>query len=379
VIKRVVAIVFLVWAVPIQAALGQVLLTEVEIGQTLRHGPWPPAFIPDPSNRVSGLPDAIALGQALFSDPMLSRDETMSCASCHNPAYGFSEPKARSIGRTKLDRNTLSLLNLRAHRWFGWAGGNDNLWAQSLRPILNADEMAHDPETLKLAVENSASVKGYESVFGRISTHQADTVLVNVGKALAAYQETLVTTPTSFDEFRNALEMGDMARAAEYPPAAQRGLKIFLGRGNCAFCHSGPAFTNGEFHDAGVPYFIDDNRVDSGRHGGLQTLLSSQFTLAGAYSDDAQKRGAWAVRQVRKLHSDFGTFRVPGLRGAARTAPYMHNGSLLDFGDVVQHYNSIDQERLHTDGEAILAPLSLSATEAENLVQFLLSLSDDQP
>lgn len=364
---------------PIAPLRAEVLLTPDEIARTLSHGPWPPAFETDPSNRVSGKPAAIALGKALFSDPVLSRDGTMSCVSCHDPAHGFAEPKARAIGKVMLDRNALSLVNLARHRWFGWSGGNDNLWAQSLAPIVNADEMGHDAASLKAALQSSSRAKDYGAVFGPLAEQDANPVLVNVSKALAAYQETLVTGPTSFDRFRDALEAGDLASAAQFPQAAQRGLQLFLGRGNCAFCHSGPAFTNGEFHDAAVPYFISATRVDSGRHGGLQALQASPFTLAGSFSDDPEKRGAWAARQVRPLHSDFGTFRVPGLRGAARTAPYMHNGSLADLQAVVQHYNTIDLERLHVDGEAILAPLGLSAGEVDDLVQFLLSLSDDQP
>ncbi|MGB7319086.1 MAG: cytochrome c peroxidase [Planktotalea sp.] len=356
---------------------AEVILSEAEIAQTLSHGPWPVVFEPDPSNRVSGMPEAIALGAGLFSDPALSRDETMSCAECHDPDYSFAEPKSRATGKVPLDRNTPSLLNLRAHRWFGWAGGNDNIWAQSLMPILSHEEMGHDAESLKAALIKSEQAHAYREVFGPPASQPADMVLVNIGKALAAYQETLLTAPTSFDEFRDALEAGDLARAGQYPLAAQRGLQLFLGRGNCAFCHSGPAFTNGEFHDAGVPYFVDNTRVDTGRFGGLKAVQASPYTLAGDYSDDPRKTGAWAVRNVRALHSDFGTFRVPGLRGVAQSAPYMHNGSLSDLAAVVEHYNTIDLERLHADGEAILAPLSLSRGEADDLVRFLQSLSDD--
>lgn len=363
----------------VSAAQAEVLLTEDEIARAISHGPWPPAFEPDPSNRASGLPAAIALGEGLFSDPVLSRDGTMACASCHDPAHGFAEPRARANGRVLLDRNALALVNLPAHRWFGWSGDTDNLWAQSLTPIVNADEMDQDAAGLKQALMTSRWADDYAAVFGPPAGQDADDVLVNIAKALAAFQETLVTGPTSFDRFRDALEAGDLATAALYPEAAQRGLKLFLGRGNCALCHSGPAFTNGEFHDAGVPYFITETRVDTGRHGGLKALKASPYTLAGPYSDDPEQQGAWAVRQVRPSHSDFGTFRVPGLRGAARTAPYMHDGSLADLRAVVRHYNTIDMERLHADGEAILAPLGLSATEADDLVQFLRSLSDDQP
>lgn len=357
-------------------AAAQVILNEDEIAQALSFGPWPPEFEADPSNRVSGVPAAIDLGAKLFHDPNLSKNGSLSCSTCHDPVYGFSERKPRSFGAALLDRNTPSVLNVSQHRWFGWDGGSDNLWAQSMLPILNPDEMGHTLESLHAYLQQAELAKDYDAVFGPLSEHRSQDTAVNVGKALAAYQETLMTGATPFDAFRDALAIGDFSGAVNFPPSAQRGLQIFLGRGNCAVCHSGPAFTNGEFHDAGVPYFLEETRVDTGRYGGLNTLLETPYTLAGVYSDDPEARGAWAVRQVRRLHSDFGSFRVPGLRGIAHTAPYMHNGSLANLNAVVAHYNEIDLERLHADGEAILAPLSLSQRDIDDLIQFLLSLSN---
>ncbi len=130
-----------------------------------------------------------------------------------------------------------------------------------------------------------------------------------------------------------------------------------------------------EFHDAGVPYFLSETEVDDGRFGGLNFLLSSPYTLDGDWTDDPKKQGAWAVRNVRRSHSDFGTFRTPSLRGVAETAPYMHDGSLDDLDAVVRHYNEIDIERLHADGEAILSQLNLSEQEIADLVAFLMTLS----
>ncbi|MEP5151457.1 cytochrome c peroxidase [Planktotalea sp.] len=361
----------------VTAAQAEVLLSEEEIAQTLAHGPWPPAFEPDASNRVSGDADAIAFGQVLFFDPILSRNGDMSCASCHDPEHGFAESRPRAVGQVLLDRNTLSLMNLSAHRWFGWAGDTDSIWAQSITPLLNPDEMGHDAGSLKTALMQSDQAQEYSDIFGPISEQDSEEVLVNTSKALAAYQETLVTGQTSFDLFRDALEQGDLERAALYPEGAQRGLQTFIGRGNCAFCHSGPSFSNGEFHDVGVPYFVTETRVDQGRFGGMQALKASPYNLAGRYSDDPDKRGAWAVENVRMSHGDFGIFRVPSLRGTAHTAPYMHDGSLPDLRAVVQHYNEIDLERLHADGEAILMPLGLTEGEIGDLIQFLNSLSDD--
>lgn len=350
-------------------------LTPDQQSAALLHGPWPPAMAPDPSNRVSGAAAAVDLGAALFFDPALSRDGTMSCASCHDPGQDFADGRARAEGRATLDRNSQSLWNVRFQRWFGWAGDTDNLWAQSLTPIVSAAELGHSPETLKAALLQSPHSAAYAGLFGDPAGQDPVLVLVNIAKALSAYQETLVTGQTPFDRFRDALERGDCAAAAAYPEPARRGLALFVDRGKCQFCHSGPLFSNGEFHDAGVPYYIDQTRVDSGRHAGLKALLASPFTLDGAYSDDPARSGAWAVRQVRPSHADFGIFRTPSLRNVAGTAPYMHHGRLADLGAVMRHYSEIDLERMHADGEAILAPLGLTDGEIRDLVAFLESLS----
>lgn len=376
---RMVTVLLVTFLISHGPAAADVLLTPDEIEQTLAHGPWPPSPEADPSNRVSGDPAAIVLGKALFEDPGLSGDGRMACATCHLPQRDFTENRARAMGSVELDRNTPGLRNARLHRWFGWAGDSDSLWGQSILPILNPKELDQDAVGLKARIADGFYREDYADVFGDPEGQSPETVLVNVAKALAAYQETLMTGTTSFDRFRDALERGDLALAADYPESAQRGLQIFLGAGRCAFCHTGPAFTNGEFHDAGVPYFLEQGRVDPGRHGGLNVLLDSPYTLAGEHSDDPDQAGAWAVRNVRRTHADFGTFRVPSLRGVARTAPYMHNGSLADLHAVVAHYNQIDLERLHADGEAILRPLNLSDTEVDDLVSFLRSLSDDTP
>lgn len=362
-------------ALPGPEAKAQVLLSDDEIARTLSFGPWPPQIAPDPSNRFSGNPEAAALGAALFADPVLSIDGGFSCASCHQPARNFSSPAPRAAGRETLARNSPSVQNLASLRWYGWGGKSDNLWAASLHPLVAGGEMGHSPASLKTALLASPHRAAAEALWGPLPAQDPEAVLVNTAKTLAAYQETLVTAPAPFDRFRDALAEGDMPGAARFDPGAQRGLKLFLGRGNCAVCHSGPRFTNNEFHDAGVPYFLSETEVDPGRFAGLQSVLQSPYTLAGPWSDDPDRGGAWAVQNVRQGHADFGTFKTPGLRGAAHTAPYMHDGSLADLRAVVQHYNTIDLERMHADGEAILAPLGLSAAEIDDLVAFLRTLS----
>jgi cytochrome c peroxidase len=217
-------------------------------------------------------------------------------------------------------------------------------------------------------------------VFGSALTSDApELVLVNVGKALAAYQETIRTGRTPFDAFRDALERGDGDVMARYPIAAQRGLKIFVGKGRCGACHFGPNFTNGEFDDVGVPFFAEPGRVDPGRYAGIPTLRTSPFNLLGTFSDDPAKASATPTQHVEQQHRNWGEFRVPSLRNVAETGPYMHNGSLATLEDVVRHYSEVDVERLHgDDGARLIQPLRLSAQEAADLVAFLKTLSAGQ-
>ncbi len=355
-----------------------VTFSEEERAAILAHGPWPPAFTPDPSNRVSGDPAAIALGRQLFSDRRLSRDGDRTCATCHDPTRAFADGHNRSIGLARVDRNTIALANLRLNRWFGWAGAADNLWAQSLRPILDTKELGAFAELVRDRLAgDSGLAAAYAGIFG--STPTADSpelVLVNTAKALAAFQETITTGRTAFDAFRDALASGNRQALANYPVAAQRGLKIFVGKGRCTVCHHGANFTTGEFDDIGVPFFAEPGRVDPGRHSGIAALRESPFNLLGRYNDDPGKTTASPTRYVEQLHRNWGEFRVPSLRNVAETGPYMHNGSLATLHDVVRHYSEVDVERLHgDDGARLIRPLRLSAEEAADLVSFLETLS----
>lgn len=376
----------LAWCLTAAAVFGQsnkavtesILLSPAEIKKISRHGPWPPVLVPDPSNRVSGNPKAIALGKTLFFDKRLSKNGDVSCATCHRPSQGWSDGvEISKAAGTAVHRNTQSLMDVRFNRWFGWGGQADNLWAQSIRPIMAPNEMgATSNHAISVVRRDPALLAGYLSVFGAdVALDDTEAVLANLGKALAAFQQTLVSGRTAFDRFRDALVARDWEVAAKYPKAAQRGAKLFIGRGNCNICHFGPMFTTGEFHDAGVPYFIARGKVDSGRFEGVEAVKESPWNLAGRHNDDPEKRGAWASRQVVRLHRNFGEFRIPTLRNLTKTAPYMHNGSLPTLERVVRHYSEINMDRLHADGEQILKPLRLSSDEIADLVAFLETLS----
>ena len=216
----------------------------------------------------------------------------------------------------------------------------------------------------------------YRKTFGTAPGSDDEKILVDTAKALAAFQETLVSGRTPFDDFRDALARGDRAAMAKYPESAQRGLKIFVGKGACDTCHTGAAFTNGEFHDTGIPYFARAGQVDPGRYGGIKMLLFDRMNLLGPYNDDPKRSTAVGTQHVLLEHRNFGEFKVPSLRNLESSMPYMHNGSLASLREVVKHYSEISPDRLHSDGEQILKPLHLSEGEITDLVAFLQTLSD---
>jgi cytochrome c peroxidase len=364
------------WARPAAAELMS--LDADEIRRVLQHGPWPRPVANDPSNRVSGHPAAIALGQLLFFDGRLSPSGSISCASCHDPARAWTDGRARGVGLAALDRNTPTVLNASQHRWFFLDGRADSLWAQAIQPILDAREMGASARHVSAVIRADPRLSClYAAAHGRPVRAEADDerVLVNTGKALAAFVERLGTGRTPFDEFRDALARADRVGAGRYPESAQRGLRLFVGKGNCSLCHFGAAFTNGEFHDVGVPFLAAPGRVDSGRHEGIRLLRADRFNLLGPHSDDASGASAVKTRTVERQHANFGQFKTPGLRNVALTAPYMHDGRYATLREVVRHYSDLDMERIHTHGEQLLRPLKLTEAEIDDLVAFLESLT----
>jgi len=363
-----------------EVAEGALEFSPEERKKILSHGPWPPKLSRDASNRVSGRIEAVAFGERLFHEPRLSGTGTVHCASCHVPAREWQDGRPRGMGLEEGDRNTQGLMNVRFQRWFGWDGAGDSLWAQSIRPLLDEREMASSAsDVARLLREDPSYRRGYERVFEKPPPSDDQALLADAGKALAAFQETLVTGRTPFDEFRDSLERNDAEGMQRYPAAAKRGLRIFVGKGNCSVCHFGPQFTNGEFADTGVPFFKPRGAkagVDSGRHQGIRRLRENAFNLLGRFNDDPARATATGTRHVELQHRNFGEFRVPGLRNVARTAPYMHNGRLATLRDVVLFYSNLNEERLHADGEKILRPLRLSGGEVADLLAFLETLTE---
>jgi len=357
-------------------ANGLVAFQPQEIRRIVSHGPWPQPVLADPSNRAAGSPAAIALGARLFFDARLSANGAVACATCHVPSRAWTDGRPRAIGLAELDRNTPSVVNAGLSRWFGWDGGADSIWSQGLRAMLDPREMGASPALVAGTIRADRNLACmHEAAFGAAARDDTQ-VMVDASKSIAAFVATLDSGRTPFDEFRDALARGDRAAAARYPAGAQRGAKIFAGRGNCSVCHFGPSFTNGEFHEVGVPFMLGAGKVDPGRHGGIKRLQGDPFNLLGKYSDDASGASATKTRHVEMQHANFGQFKTPSLRNVALTAPYMHDGRLATLRDVVRHYAELDMERIHVHGEQLLRPLRLSPGESEDLLAFLESLSD---
>ena len=379
------------------------------IGQ---HGPWPPPPAGDSGNALAGNLAAVALGQRLFFDARLSPDSQLTCASCHQPGLAFSDGHPRSPGRqvpgaavntaqAPLDRNAPSLWNAVHQRWYGWDGAFDSLWSQALHPLMAPREMAADFGHLaRVRVADADLSCRWRQVFGGARPGPADggtidpaddnrhrdsasdeQIAVDLAKALGAFVASLVSGRTPFDDFRDALLRNDLRTAALYPLAAQRGLRLFVGRGRCSTCHVGPLFSNGEFGDIGLPFFVRPGVVDPGRHAGITALRANPYNLLGPWADNTLADSAEARQKTRFVdpqQRNFGEFKVPSLRNVAATAPYMHDGQLATLDAVLNHYSTLDLDRLHADGEQILQALHLSRSEHADLLAFLHSLSDPQ-
>ena len=165
--------------------------TDSEMRRIQSHGPWPLPYPGDPSNRVSGKREAVEFGEQLFFETRLSKSGTLACGTCHVPELDWSDGLKRGEGMHTLDRNTPNLVNVRYHRWFGWDGAADSLWSQSMRPIVDPRELASNATHVAHYLRADADLScRYEKSFGvKPSTQDDETVLVGVGKVMAAFQE----------------------------------------------------------------------------------------------------------------------------------------------------------------------------------------------
>lgn len=277
-----------------------------------------------------------ALGQRLFNEPILSLDSSVSCASCHKPEFAFADTIAFSvgIGGKLTSRNTPSVLNMKNRPYFFWDGRASSLEEQALMPIQNPDEMGLPIEDAVIRLrEHPEYRKLFKRVFGTLPNKK------NLAAALAAFEETLETVNSRFDDWSN--DLGELTEEEE------RGRVLFVGdKAKCFNCHSMVDFTDDDFKNIGL---FDGNTLND--------------------------RGRFVIS---KDSADMGKFKTPGLRNIAVTAPYMHNGMFQTLEQVLAYYNFTSHfvdDPINIDAE-LTRPLGLSAAERRDIIAFLKTLTD---
>lgn len=288
------------------------------------------------STQSASIKNSAQLGKKLFSEKILSIDSTVSCASCHKPQFAFADTAAFSVGvEGKLTkRNTPSVLNMKNRPYFFWDGRAASLEEQSLMPIKNPDEMGLPiDEAIKRLNEHTV----YKKLFLKIFNEQPNAI--NLAKAFAAYEQTLETVNSKFDDWSNG--------KIELTASEERGRQLFIGdKAKCFTCHNMEDFTNDEFKNIGL---YDGKELND----------------AGLYN-------------ITKKESDLGKFKTPGLRNIAITAPYMHNGKFKTLEQVLTYYNNPDafvEDPVNID-DALRKPLGLSLQDKKDIIAFLKTLTD---
>ncbi len=387
--------------------LTLVEFSEDEMRRVLARSPLADAP-PDETNAWDGDDDAVALGHALFYEPRFSSDGAVSCATCHRPDHGFADDVALSETLGQARRHTPGLYNAAHGRWMFWDGRADSLWGQALGPWENPAEMDGDRVSMVRTVTGDEELRAaYEAAFGalpdvsdgdRFPAHArpsddeddplhaawmgmaapdrqtVDAVFVRLGKAVAAFERQIVSTHAPFDTFVAGLRDDDADKTAALSESAQRGLKTFVGRGNCYFCHTGALFSDREFHNLGMAGGV----YDLGRFAGVLLLVDSPFNAAGPHSDDPDGPRAERLRFVTSTLEQEGQFKTPSLRNVALTPPYMHDGRFGTLREVVHFYSELGETPLAGHREDVLIPLDLSPQDIDDLVAFLESLTDEQ-
>ncbi|MBX3060674.1 MAG: hypothetical protein KF770_29805, partial [Anaerolineae bacterium] len=277
--------------------------------------------------------EKVALGRLLFFDPVLSENNDFACASCHHPDLGFSDGRVTAMGahETELARNAPTLWNVGYARNLFWDGRLQSLEAQAEMPLTHPDEMGVS-DTATLVAELQA-IPEYQEMFA--AAFEDGITFDNVERALAAFQRSLITDNSPFDQYA----AGDFNALT---PSQRRGLALFRsGATRCFECHSAPTFA------------------------------TDTFRVVGVESDDP---GRAAIAN----DGDFGAFKVPTLRNIALTAPYMHNGSMATLEEVLDFYiegggRAHGQENI----DVFVQGFDLSEQEKADLLAFLMALTDE--
>lgn len=378
-------------------------------------GPLPEEIPKDPSNAYEDDPRAVELGLELFFDPGYSADGKISCATCHEPGIGFSDARGNvSEGVTLMTRASMGLFNgaygAAAEgdtNWQLWDGRTDSQWAQALVPPEGGAAMGSTRSKVALFLYDNYREQ-YEEIFGPMPEFRdaddepwipeelkpgvegwdeleedaklaVNEVFANFGKALAAYERLLVSRNSRFDRYWEALAAGE-PDSDILSEEEKLGLRVFIGRGRCLGCHSGPNFTDGQFHNIAVPQLGPNTpETDQGRAGGIARVMGDEFNCAGPWSDHPDKAQC-GVMSLTGERAEVGAFKTPSLRSVSLTAPYMHTGNFATLDEVIRHYDMGGGTSGTFQGrrDELMRPLSLEVQERSALVAFLLAL-DGEP
>ena len=377
-------------------------------------GTLPSSPYEDPTNVYGDDPAAAALGQRLFFDSRYSANGNVACATCHDPERGFQDGRANtSEGLQFTERHAPTLINAAFGTgaeasnavWQFWDGRKDSLWSQVLAPPENDIEMGSSRTRVALLIADLYREE-YEAVFGALPSLRdaaggarfpdnakpgtpeweamsaADRdlvtgVYVNFGKAVAAYERRIVSRNSRFDRFHAEIA-GGASDSQELSSIEKKGLRLFLGKGACVECHKGANFSDWEFHNIALdqegPHLPSE---DPGREAGIAALRDDEFNCNSRWSDVADKPSC-AVNALAAEPSDIGAFKTPGLRDVARTAPYMHTGTLNTLEDVIDHYDrGGDESGFAGSVDEKIGKLDLATDEVNALVAFLEALNGE--
>ncbi len=314
--------------------------------------------------------EKVELGRKLFFDQRLSADGTVACVTCHKPELAFADGKAvaEGVAGRRGTRNSPSLLNVIYNNGFFWDGRTGTLEEQAIQPLINSLEMGD--QTHADIVARLRRLPEYVNEFQK--TFDGPITIERVGRAIAAYERTLLSGTAPFDRYF----AGETAAISE---AAQRGFALFRGKARCSRCHTfserSPFFTNFDYINTGVatnhPAFEKMSRAlfDAATSPELKPLVDKFAQQAGG-----QELGRISI----SYHIlDLGAFHVPSLRNVAQTAPYFHDGSAATLADVVRFYNQGGKDNLNREWD--LQPLGLTEEEQRDLVAFLESLTGKPP
>jgi cytochrome c peroxidase len=313
---------------------------------------------------------AIALGRKLFFDRRLSRNKTMSCAMCHIPEQGFtSNELKRPIGveGRNLKRNAPTLLNVIFNRRLFWDARESNLAQQVWSPLLAKNEM-NNP-SVGHVLQQLHSDEEYLGMFMNTFGEKAN--MMNVGQALAQYQQSLIGASSRFDQWyfgsdKNALN-----------ELEQQGFAVFMGKGACQSCHSVgdnyALFTDHQLHNTGVGYEDSMRKTPKSIAIQLAPGMSAEVDKELINSVGEKKENDLGLYEVTLKPPDRWKYRTPSLRNVALTAPYMHNGEFSSLDEVIEFYNVGGTPNALRS--PLIRPLNFTTDEQVALREFLKSLT----